>query len=336
MPKISVIIVNWNGKHFLDSCLSSLRSQTFRDFETILVDNGSQDGSVEFVWQEFPEVHLVALDHNSGFSSGNIAGYDLALGNLIVLLNNDTKTHPEFLQQINHASEEFPEAGSFACKMLYFDEPGKIENCGFDLSMAGATLEVGRDKPDGLEWAHPRKVFGACGGAAAYRRRTLEEIGFLDPKFFLIYEDVDLAFRAQLRGRSCIHLPGAIVYHRYRASIGQRSATQVFYSQRNIELVYLRNMPLGLVLRSLPYRVLYELGAAIYFVKLGSGPIFFRAKMEALRLAPQMWRERRRILGTRTVSTAHLRGLMKQTSLLPKFRKLFSLWSTSPPTVSHS
>ena len=134
MPEISVIVVNWNGKHFLETCLTALRRQTFRDFETILVDNGSEDGSAEYVRSGFPEVRLIALDRNLGFTGGNIAGYEQACGELIVLLNNDTEVDPRWLEEIHKARRDYPAAGSFASKMLYFDERNRIDNCGFGLT----------------------------------------------------------------------------------------------------------------------------------------------------------------------------------------------------------
>ena len=325
-PQISVIIVNWNGKQFLDTCLSSLRSQTFSDCETILVDNGSEDGSVDFVRQQFPEVRVISLNRNVGFAAANNVGFDYAEGPLIVLLNNDTKVHPDCLQQIYQGSRDFPKAASFACKMLYFDEPQRIENCGFDVSLSGATVDLGRGDLDGTQWAQSRQVFGACGGAAAYRRTMLQEIGLFDPDFFLIYEDVDLAFRAQLNGFTCMYLPEAVVYHRYRASIGVSSPLQVFFSQRNTELVYLKNMPLPMLLKSLPQRIMYEVGAAIYFTKSGSGRAFLRAKAHALRLLPTTWRKRQQIQRSRTASTADLVSLMKRTSLAAKLEKFLLLW----------
>ncbi len=328
-PMISVIIVNWNGKQFLDVCLSSLRDQTFPDFEIIFVDNGSEDGSVDFVRREFSEVRIVALTQNLGFAGGNIAGYREARGEIIVLLNNDTKAHPDWLMHIANAVEQHPEAGSFACKMLYFDEPGKIENCGFNLDLSGATVELGRDELDSAKWTQVRSVFGACGGAAVYRRAMLADVGFLDSDFFLIYEDVDLAFRAQLGGYSCLLLPNAIVYHRYRASIGRHSFTHVYYSQRNIELLYLKNMPLALMLISLPRRFLYEVGAALYFLKAGSIRGFLRAKGHALWLLPSLWRSRRRIAQSRKITVRQLRMLMTATSLSTKWNKLMSQWMTS-------
>jgi GT2 family glycosyltransferase len=327
MPQISVIILNWNGKPFLEECLGAMRRQTFRDFETILVDNGSEDGSVGYVRAGFPEVTLLALPENLGFTGGNIAGYKQASGDLIVLLNNDTEAHPDWLEEIRKASQGYSDAGSFASKMMYFDDRGRVENCGFDLGTAGATVDLGRNESDGPPWTQPRKVFGGCGGAVAYRRRMLEDIGFLDPDFFMIYEDVDLSFRAQLRGYACVYVPGAIVYHRYRVTIGKAPSRQVFYSQRNIEFVYLKNMPLGLILRSAPQRLLYEVGAAIYFSKHGTGTAFFRAKLDVLKCLLPTLRKRREIQKRRTITNSQMRAILKKTLFFEKWKKFLSVWT---------
>ncbi len=324
MPEISVIIVNWNGEYFLPECLSALTKQTFQDFETILVDNCSEDGSVEFMRRQFPNVKLLALPDNRGFTGGNIAAYEEAKGELIVLLNNDTEAHPQWLEQIHTASATYPKAGSFASKMMYFDERDRVENCGFDLGIAGTTLDLGREELDGPEWAHPRAVFGACGGAAAYRRSMLDEIGFLDPGFFLIYEDVDLGFRAQLRGYECVYIPGAIVYHRYRTSIAKAPARQVFFSQRNIEFVYLKNMPLGLIFQAAPERLIYELGSAVYFARRGHSFAFLQAKLEAVKCLPRILRQRRKIQQGRKATSSQLKAIMRKSLLLHKWKKFCS------------
>jgi GT2 family glycosyltransferase len=327
MPEISVIVVNWNGKCLLGDCLSALRQQTFRDFETILVDNGSEDDSVEYVRTQFPEVKMVPLAENRGFAGGNIAGHEHAGGDLIVLLNNDTEAHPKWLEEIHRASLAYPKAGSFASKMLYFDDRGRVENCGFDMGIMGATLDLGRDKPDGPDWAQPRKVFGGCGGAVAYRRRMLQDIGFLDPEFFMIYEDVDLSFRAQLRGYECVYVPSAIVYHRYRVTIGKAPLRQVFYAQRNIEFVYLKNMPLGLMVRSAPQRLAYEVGSAVYFAQQGAGSTFLRAKLDVLRCLPSILRKRWEIQRRKTATNADMRATMRGSLFSAKWKKLRSVWA---------
>jgi GT2 family glycosyltransferase len=264
---------------------------------------------------------LVALAENRGFAGGNIAGYEQASGKLIVLLNNDTEADPAWLEEIHKSSILHPLSGSFASKMMYFDARNRIENCGFDLGIFGATLELGRDELDGSNWNTSREVFGACGGAVAYRRSMLDRIGFLDPDFFMVYEDVDLSFRAQLHGYTCIYVPTAVVFHRYRASLGSGSARQVFYSQRNIEFVYLKNMPLGLILRSLPLRLIYEFGAALQAAGQGNLGPFVRSKLYAIRHLPKVWRKRREIQHTRTAKTSQIRVVMKPV-LAAKWRKL--------------
>jgi len=333
MPEISVIIVNWNGKHFLNTCLTALRRQTFRGFETLLVDNGSHDGSTEYVQTHFPEVNLIALHENRGFAGGNIAGLEQSSGGIVVLLNNDTEADTRWLEQIHKAAQNFPEAGSFASKMMYFDNRQRLENCGFGLTAAGIVVDLGRDELDGPTWADPRRVFGACGGAAAYRREMIDHIGFLDPDFFMSYEDVDFGFRGQLHGYKCILVPSAVVYHRLGATRGKYPAAQVFLSQRNIELVYLKNMPLSLMLGTLPQRLLYELGGAVYFLKMGAGVPFFKAKMETLRQLPSVLRKRKTIQRTRTSSNAELRSMMQSAWLAVKWKRFSSAWLAAAHTA---
>lgn len=326
MPEVSVIVVNWNGKHFLEVCLTALRRQTFRDFETLLVDNASADGSVEFVRERFPEVRVLALDVNAGFAAANNAAYEQARGEWIVLLNNDTEADEHWLEAIHAASQAFPRAGSFASKMLLFDDRKRIDNCGFAVTTAGTAVDLGRDEPDGPAWAEPRKVFGACGGAAAYRRSMLDAVGFLDPEFFMTFEDLDLSFRGQLQGYECVFIPRAIVYHRLGATRKRNPAQDVFFSQRNIELAYLKNMPLSLILGSLPQRLVYELGGAAYFTKLGVGAAFFKAKLDAIRRLPSVLRKRADLQRSRILTNAQLRSLLLGYRLRSKWRKFSSAW----------
>jgi len=328
MPEISVIVINWNGKHLLKDCLSALRRQTFRDFEALLVDNGSQDGSVEFVREHFPEVTLIALEKNVGFSQGNAAAYEKSSGRLVTLLNNDTAADPAWLEEIFKASQSFPEAGSFASKMLCFDEPDRIDNCGFGITGAGFTIDLGRDEHDGPAWSTARPVFGCCGGAATYRRRMLEDIGFLDPDFFMTYEDVDLSFRAQLKGYSCMFVPGAKVLHRYRATMKKywSYSRQIYYSQRNIEFLYIKNMPLELIASTCLQRMTYEFGSALYFLRAGAIGAFVRGKLDVLRHLPKLLRKRRDIQGGKVIDAAQLSAVMEMDWLRPKWRKFTSAW----------
>ncbi len=331
MPEISVIVLNWNGKHFLSDCLGSLRRQTFRNFETILADNGSEDGSVDYVRSEFPEVRILQLKENLGFTGANIAAWQLvrtgAAEGLIVLLNNDTEAHPSWLEGLYKASQTFPNAGMFASKMIMFDERNRIENCGFAMSEIGFVIDLGRGEFDSPEWSYPRPVFGACAGAAAYRRGMLEDIGFLDNDFFMTAEDIDLSFRAQLRRYQCWMIPSAIVYHRYRGAMRKFPTRQAFFAHRNSAFVYLKNMPTGLMLRFLPCRIFYELAAAAYAIKVGSGWPFLTAKWDALAKLRMTLRKRKQIQETRTVSNSELRAIMQRDWFKLKWRKFLSAWS---------
>jgi GT2 family glycosyltransferase len=294
------------------------------------VDNGSEDGSAEYVRTQFPEVRLLALGENRGFTGGNIAGWELVrkgpAEGLIVLLNNDTEAHPLWLEELHKASCVYPAAGTFASKMMMFDDRHRIENCGFSMSTIGFTIDLGRGEVDSPAWSEPRKVFGACAGAAAYRRAMLEDVGFLDNDFFMTSEDADLSFRAQLRGYDCWMIPSAIVYHRFRATMVNFPARQTFFKQRNSEFVYLKNMPAGLLLRFLPARLIYELGATIYGFKVGSGRPFLKAKVDALRQLPAVLRKRREIQRRRTLTNRELRLRMQNNWLGSKCKKMLATW----------
>jgi GT2 family glycosyltransferase len=154
----------------------------------------------------------------------------------------------------------------------------------------------------------------------------LEHIGFLDPDFFTFYEDVDLSFRAQLGGYECVFVPGAIVYHRYRATMNRYRAWQIFLTQRNVEFVYLKNLPLGLILRSLPQRLIYELGGATYFFKVGVGTAFLKGKMDAVWQIPAVLQKRKQIQRDKTLTDTQLRSMMENNWFGSKWKKLLSAW----------
>ena len=323
-PAVSVLVVNWNGRHFLGDCLSSLRRQTFRNFEIILIDNGSTDGSADWIRANYPEIRLLALPSNLGFVAANAAGMQSARArDWVVLLNNDTETDAHWLQALMEAAAAHPQAGSLACKMLYFDQRERIDNCGFVLTSSGASRDIGRDRLDGPAFAREFWVFGGCGGAVAYSRKMLDDVGFFDPDIFMTYEDFDLAFRAQLCGWPCLFVPLARVYHHCHGTVPARSGRQVLYSQRNIELVFVKNMPAALMMRFCFHRLLYEVGAAIYFARIGFLPAFLRAKVVAMLRLPVWLARRRQIQARRRITPAQLCSLMEQKGwIIPRLRKI--------------
>lgn len=245
-PLASVVIPNWNGASHLPVCLDSLRIQTYPSIEVVLVDNASTDGSQALVEERYPEVRLLALDHNLGLTGGNNAGFHAARGEILVSLNNDTEASPHFVEALVTALQEHPEAGIVASKMLLFDRRDTIHSAGDGYGVDGIPFNRGVWQRDEGQFDRPGWIFGGCGGAVAYRRAMLDQVGLFDESFFMYCEDVDLNWRAQLAGWRCWYTPEAVVYHKLSATGGGPLAS--FYTGRNTLWVLAKDYP-GAVLR---------------------------------------------------------------------------------------
>ncbi|MFZ0545389.1 MAG: glycosyltransferase family 2 protein [Candidatus Promineifilaceae bacterium] len=241
MPEASIIIPHWNGRQHLEICLTALRNQTFTNFEVILVDNASTDGSQAYIREQFPEVRLVELPENRGFTGACNAGYAAAGGEYIILLNNDTEADPGWLAALIAAFERYPNAGSLASKMLLFDRRDHFHTAGDYYRMDGRPGNRGVWQEDCGQYNKEEQVFSACGGAAAYRRSVLEKTGFLDEDFFFSCEDVDLGWRIHLAGKEVWYIPTAVVYHKLKATGG--SVTGSYYDGRNFLYLLWKNYP---------------------------------------------------------------------------------------------
>jgi GT2 family glycosyltransferase len=293
-PTFSIIIPHWNGRQHLDDCLKALRRQSFGDFETILVDNGSSDGSQAYVRRAFPEVRLLELGHNRGFTGACNAGYAVAQGEFIVLLNNDTAADPGWLAALDGAFRRHPRAGILASKLRLFDQPQRLHAAGDFYRCDGIPGNRGVWQLDEGQFDHEEAVFGACGAAAAYRRRMLQQVGFLDDAFYFSCEDVDVAWRAHLAGWQVVYVPSAIVYHKLKATSG--SVTASYYDGRNFLYLIWKNYPTSLLRRH--------------------GRAIVRAQLEISRQALRAWRGR----AARARLRGQLAGLIGFFKMLPKRR----------------
>jgi hypothetical protein len=320
--QVAVIIVNWNGIPFLADCLDSLRGQVFKNFSIILVDNGSKDGSLDFVKKHYAEITTMAFADNLGFASANNHVLRRVQTKYVALLNNDTVVHPLWLKSLTGALDTYSEAGFAASKMLSYYDQTIIDRAGDSYSKAGTGILRGRGKSKGhynqYEW-----VFGACAGAALYRTQMLQDIGLFDDDLFLLYEDVDLSFRAQLRGYKCLYVPEAVVYHKGSASIGQDTDVSVYYSHRNLEWVYLKNMPRKLLLRSLWLHLLYDIAALLFFLLKGKLTIFAKAKIDFLRNFKKIIRQRALIQKNKKVDDQYIWNLFENELFLPRLLRRF-------------
>ncbi|WP_334114304.1 glycosyltransferase family 2 protein, partial [Methanothrix soehngenii] len=293
MELISVIVLNYNGKGFLNSCLSSLASQTYSDFEVIVVDNGSRDGSPEYIEENYPWVRLAKNDENLGFAGGTNVGIRAAKGEFVITLNNDSRADSRFIEELIKPMAD-PEVGVCAAKMLFPD--GRINSAGICISRSGAAWDRGMFEPDRGQYEFVEEVFGACAGAALYRREMLDEIGLFDEDFFLYLEDVDLAFRARLAGWKCLYVPGARVIHHHGGTAGVGSDLAVYYGNRNIVWYPIKDFPFRLLITSLPFIVARNLAVIPYYALRGQGGVILKSKLDALKGVVKMMEKRKDVV----------------------------------------
>jgi GT2 family glycosyltransferase len=310
VSRVSAIVLNWNGKHFLRECLDSLRSQAFQDFETILVDNGSADGSVEYVRRQFPEVHVIALSYNAGFAGGNNVGVRASTGQYVALLNNDTKAHPQWLESLRRTLDAHAEVGFCASKILLYNQPDIIDSAGDLFYTCGVGEKRGRSERDDDRFAEPAPVFGACAAAALYRRSMLEDIGLFDEDFFAYAEDVDLSFRAQLAGYKCLYVPKAVVYHHLQGTSRAVPDKSLYLSRRNAFYALVKNMPAALLWRRLPYALAYYFAVDLAYVVHGKFKPIMKARLDNVRYLKRTLAKRRQIQAGRRVTDEYINAAM--------------------------
>lgn len=310
-PYFSVIIPNWNGEKHLPACLEALRRQTFRSFETIVVDNASQDGSLQLLREQYPEVRVLALAENRFFSGGVNAGVAQARGDVIVLLNNDTEADENWLAALKRAFDEHPDAGMVASKLRLFDRRTVLHSAGDSYRRNGVPGNRGVWEEDAGQYDQSRWTFSACGAASAYRRAMLDDVGLLDEDFWGYCEDVDLAFRAQLRGYRCLFAPDAVVYHKLSATGGGPLAS--YYCGRNFVSVIVKDMPSSLLRKHWPAIVRSQLGFllhSLWHVREPSARARLRGQLAALGQLRLMLRKRRDIQSRKRVSDAYIESIM--------------------------
>ncbi len=326
----SIIIVNYNGRGFIMDCLKAVAGQSFRNFEVIIIDNNSGDGSAESVRRYLEENglewKLIPLGTNLGFAGANLEGLKEACGRYIALLNPDTAADSSWLAELVRAMDAHPEAGICASKMIA-GKTGVIDTAGDSFS----SLLKGFKRGEGdraIKYDRQEYVFGACAGAALYRREMLDGIGFLDEDFFLGHEDTDLNLRAQLAGWKALYVPSAVVFHEVGASRGKMSGMSVYYTLRNTELVRIKNVPASVFLRYFPQFLAGVFFEFFYFVlKHKKCRQYAGAKLDVLRMLPGMLRKRAAIMKSRKLPDSALAGLispvLEKDFLNRKMKKMF-------------
>ena len=314
-PKVTVIIVNWNGEHFLFRCLSALMSQTVKPQEIILVDNASTDGSLE-VARLFPAVRLLAQDRNNGFARGNNLAIEAAAAESewIALINPDAFAEPRWLEELLVAAESNCRFDVFGSKLINASAPLLLDGAGDVYHVSGLVWRMGHGIPASALQGSEYEVFSPCAAAALYRRSALLEVGGFDEDFFCYVEDVDLGFRLRLAGYRCLYVPKSVVHHVGSGTTGGKNSDfPVYHGHRNLVWTYVKDMPGILFWIFLPLHLAMNLVVLAVFARRGQGRVILRAKRDALIGLPGMWKKRRLVQSKRNVSLlAILRVLNKR------------------------
>jgi GT2 family glycosyltransferase len=310
--KVSIVIPNWSGQHWLETCFESLRRQTYKDFEIIMVDNGSTDDSVSFTRQNYPEVKIIELPENLGYAGGVQKGIEASRSDAVVFLNNDTEAPPQWLAELVGSLERHPEAGMATSKMVKRKDKKTLDGAGDILNWYFVPFPRGRDQLDRGQYDVEEEVFSPSGGAGIVRREMLEKVGGIDEHFFAYYEDVDLGFRGQLAGYKCIYNPKALIYHDVWGTSKRDSDFTYYHPMKNRWFLIIKNVPLSLLLIHLHKILIAE---AIFWVravrkhKVGA---LLRAYGSVFTSLPRLLRERRRIRSLQVVSNPDLHRLINE------------------------
>ena len=318
MTAATVVVVNWNGAHLLPGCLDALRKQDTDDFETVVVDNASTDGSVALLRRDYPWVRVLETGKNLGFAGGNNAALrDLATP-FAVLLNNDAVPEPTWLSATLAAFDD-PKVGVVTPKILFLQRSGAfdvVNNAGGIVLTNGDGADRGFQEVDRGQYDERTEVFAFCGNGAAFRREVLEQVGLFDEDFFLYYEDTDLSWRVRAAGWRIRYEPAAVLRHHHAASSGEWSPLFTFHVHRNRLLMLTKNASARFALRHVLRYPLTTASMALRALRAGVAerrrpavrPTLLRLRVMAsyLRLLPAMLARRRAIDATRVVSRADL------------------------------
>ena len=268
----TVIIPNFNGKKYLQDCLSSLMECRPQDFSIIVVDNGSNDGSVEFLKDTFKDITLIALPKNTGFSNAVNVGIEHANTEFVILLNNDTRVDKNFVKNLEKSIIYKERLFSVSAKMLSMQSPDKIDGTGDLYCALGWAFALGKGENASTSYTKETSIFSSCAGAAIYRTKLLREIGLFDENHFAYLEDVDIGYRARINGYENRFEPGAICFHAGSAASGSRyNKFKIALSSKNsIYLIY-KNMPIIQIILNFPFLIVGFMIKIMFFMMKGYG-----------------------------------------------------------------
>lgn len=298
--KVSFIVVNWNGEKTIAECLDSILAQTYKNKEIIFIDNHSSDDSLELVKEKYDIDKLITLDRNYGYAEANNIGFRYARGEYIALVNNDAILDKNWLEKAISVfqSDEYENVGSVATKNINYHQRNLIDTAGVEYFGFGAGWDY-KDLPvDSAEVNQKKEVFGACATASLYKKKIIDEIGLFDPRYFIYFEDTELAFKLRLFGYKCVYEPEAICYHHGGVKKDKNSRFYIDFGRRNIEFLFIKNMQGSLFAKYFLSHYIYEFILFLFFLSAGKGIPFLKAKIQFLENLGYLLQERKKLKTT--------------------------------------
>jgi len=317
-PYVTIVILNFNGRRYLEVCLSSLQKLTYQNFEIIVIDNASTDGSVEFVKANYPRVKLLVNPVNLGFAEGCNVGMQNARGNYVALLNNDIEVDPNWLRELILVAQSDPRIAICASKIMMFHNRKVFNSAGGEYDVYGSGHDRGLYEFDHGQYSRVEEVFFACGGAMLLRRDILKDIGLFDSRYFIYGEDVDLCWRAWLGGYKVVYVPLAIVYHRYGGTMETLTVQRLYLTSRNSLCSILKNYSSKALTKPFFRFCSLKVGEILLFFVSGRAKASFallKAILWNIANFDDTWIKRRKVQMLRRVSDNKIEQLMVKESI---------------------
>lgn len=312
-PTVGVIIVNWNTFDVLERCLAALAEQQAPIHRTIVIDNASSSPPEELPSKRPADTRYIRLTENLGFAkANNLAMAELQDCQWVALVNPDAFLAPDCLEQLLRAAMQWPQVACFGAVTLMAHDPARLDGIGDTYHASGLCWRLGHGELLSESVLLDRPIFSPCAATALYRRDVYQAVGGLDEDFFCYCEDVDLGFRLRLAGHQCRLVPSARALHVGSVSSGgQKSDFALYHGHRNLVWTYVKNMPGALFWLLLPAHLLMNLLTTLVYVCRGRGAVLLRAKRDAIRGLPRMWRKRREIQAQRKTSLMNIWRLLE-------------------------
>lgn len=308
MHKVSVVIPNWNGLEFLKICLPSLKKQSFKDFEVLIIDNGSSDGSCEYIKKNFPDYKLISLEKNIGFAPAINLGIKNSKGEYIFLLNNDTEVDKRCIEYLVKTADSKKDVGMIAAKMLQFRNRKLIDSMGDYIDAVGHANNIGWGEKDSEKFNKEKYIFLVTGGGSLFKREVFEKVGLFDGDYFAYMEDVDLSFRAQFQGFRAFFEPKAIIFHYHKGTSNRNKAFSEYLQFRNMTQTIIKDFPKELFLKDLNWLKIILVNINTIRFLAGEGYLMEALKAEwfILKNFPKLLQKRKKIQTNIKVSKTYI------------------------------